>query len=100
MTYDKAHYGREEVVEDPERGDVRCGHRRVAIIGPGAGGGPEPRAVPARPRPGGRDAAVLLLYVRVPGRARGPGGVRGAGAVGRPAPPRVAPRSPGCGPGR
>ena len=37
MTYDKAHYGREEVVEDPERGDVRCGHRRVAIIGTGPG---------------------------------------------------------------
>ena len=35
--YDKAHYGREEVVEDPERGDVRCGHRRAAIVGTGPG---------------------------------------------------------------
>ena len=37
MSYDKAHYGREEVVEDPERGDVRCGHRRAAIVGTGPG---------------------------------------------------------------
>lgn len=35
MRYRKADYGAKEVVADREAGDVRCGHRRVAIVGTG-----------------------------------------------------------------